>query len=101
MLAATYDQSGSVSVTTLRGVTVSGRVTSSEGRGLRGAKVTIIDADGMARTVTTSPFGYYTFDDVQSAATYTIAVSSRQYRYASRTIEANDNLADVDFTGLE
>ena len=100
VLSASYDQSGSVSVTSSRGVTVSGRVTSSDGRGIRNATVTIVDGGGFARTVTTSSFGYYTFDDV-AAATYTIAVSSRQYRYASRTVEVADNLADVNFTGLE
>ena len=99
-LSANYDQSGSVSVTASRGVTVSGRVTSSDGRGIRNATVTIIDGDGMARTSTTSSFGYYTFDDV-TAATYWMSVASRQYRFASRTIEVGDTLTDVNFTGLE
>ena len=100
ILAASYDQSGSVSVTASRGVTVSGRVTSSDGRGIRGATVTIVDGDGFARTVTTSSFGYYTFDNI-AAATYTIGVASRQYRFGSRTVEVGDNLADVNFVGLE
>jgi len=98
-LSANYE-GGDVSVSTSRGVTVSGRVTSSDGRGIRGASVTIVDGDGFARTVTTSSFGYYTFDDV-AAATYTIGVASRQYRFASRTVEVGDNLADVNFTGQE
>ncbi len=100
VLSASYDQNGSVSVTSSRGVTVSGRVTSSDGRGIRNATVTIVDRDGFARTVTTSSFGYYTFDDL-AAATYTMGVSSRQYRYASRTVDVTDNLTDVNFTGLE
>jgi len=98
-LSANYE-GGDVSVSTSRGVTVSGRVTSSDGRGIRNATVTIVDGDGFARTVTTSSFGYYTFDDV-AAATYTIGVASRQYRFASRTVEVGDNLADVNFTGQE
>ncbi|HEX3100265.1 MAG TPA: carboxypeptidase regulatory-like domain-containing protein, partial [Pyrinomonadaceae bacterium] len=100
MILSSNYEGGDVSVSASHGVTVSGRVTSSDGRGIRGATVTIVDGDGFARTVTTSSFGYYTFDDV-AAATYTIAVSSRQYRYASRTIAAGDNMVDVDFTGLE
>ena len=99
ILSANYE-GGDVSVSASRGVTVSGRVTSSDGRGIRGATVTIVDGDGLARTATTSAFGYYTFDDV-AAATYTIGVSSRQYRYASRTLEVTDNIAEVDFTVLE
>jgi DNA-binding beta-propeller fold protein YncE len=99
ILAANYE-GGDVSVSASRGGTVSGRVTSADGRGIRGATVTIIDGDGFARTVTTSSFGYYAFEDV-AAATYTIGVSSRQYRFGSRTITVGDNLVDVDFTGLE
>ncbi|HEX3102766.1 MAG TPA: carboxypeptidase-like regulatory domain-containing protein, partial [Pyrinomonadaceae bacterium] len=100
MILSSNYEGGDVSVSASHGVTVSGRVTSSDGRGIRGATVTIVDGDGFARAVTTSAFGYYTFDDV-AAATYTIAVSSRQYRFGSRTITVGDNLADVDFTGLE
>ena len=77
-LSANY-AGGSVSISTSRGVTVSGRVTSSDGRGVRGASVTIVDTEGLARTVTTSAFAYYTLDDV-TAATYTISVASRQFR---------------------
>ncbi len=32
---------------------------------------------------------------------YTIGVSSKQYRFASRSIELTDTLTDVDFTGLD
>jgi len=98
-LSANYE-GGSVSVTSTHGVTVSGRVTSSDGRGVRGAMVTIVGGDGVARTTATSSFGYYTFGDV-AAARYIIAVASRQYRFASRAIEVGDNLAGVNFTGLE
>ncbi len=66
-----------------------------------GATVTIVDQTGFARTVTTSSFGYYNFDDIASGATYTIGVASRQYRFASRTLKVADNLTDVDFVGLE
>ena len=99
VLSANYE-GGDVSVSASHGVTVSGRVTSSDGRGIRGATVTLVDGDGLTKTATTSSFGYYTFDDV-AAATYTIGVASRQYRFGSRTITVGDNLANVDFTGLE
>ncbi|HEX3101425.1 MAG TPA: carboxypeptidase-like regulatory domain-containing protein, partial [Pyrinomonadaceae bacterium] len=99
VLSANYE-GGDVSVSSSRGLTVSGRVTSSDGRGIRGATVTLVDGDGLAMTTTTSSFGYYTFDDV-AAATYTIAVSSRQYRFGSRTITVGDSLADIDFMGSE
>ena len=101
LLTATYDQTGRITIPAAAGVSVSGRVTTPNGQGLRNASVTIVDRAGFARTVTTSSFGYYQFDDIAIGETYTIGVASRAYRFASRTVEATDNLADVDFVGRE
>ncbi len=87
--------------TTSASVLVSGRVMAPSGRGLRGARVTIVDPDGVATSVVTSTLGYYTFDDVTAGGTYIIAVCSRQYRFNSRIIQVSDNLTDVDFIGME
>lgn len=81
-------------------VTISGRVTTPSGQGLRNASVRLTDSQGVQRFATTSSFGFYTFDGVLPA-TYTIGVLSRQYRYASRTVSVTDNLTNVDFIGLE
>ena len=56
LLSANYE-SGTVAVSASKGVTVSGRVTSLDGRGVRGATVTI-NGEGGGRTATTSSFGY-------------------------------------------
>ncbi len=82
-------------------VTVSGRVTTPDGRGLRNAVVAIIDSLGVRRTATTSSFGLYSFDNVVTGETYIISVSSKRYRFAPRNLLVNDNLRDVDFVGLE
>ena len=100
-LAATYDQEGSVTVAALPSVSVSGKVTTPDGRSIRNATVTIVDQTGFVRTVTTSAFGNYTFDGVTTGEQYTITVASRQYRFAPRTVQASDNLVDVDFVGLD
>ena len=81
--------------------TIGGRVLTPDGRGLRNAIVSITDSLGVRRTVTTSSFGFYSFDDVATGQAYTIAVSSRLYRFATRAIQVDDNLANVDFVGLE
>ena len=98
IIGTTFDQNGRI---TVPAASISGRVITPDGRGVRGATVTIVDSNGFARTVTTSSFGYYTFDDLTAGASYVIGVSSRQYRFATRTIELTDSLTDVDFTGLE
>src|SRR5438445_11661629 len=45
-------------------VSVSGKVSTPDGRGLRNAIVTITDSLGVKRTVTTSSFGFYVFYDL-------------------------------------
>ncbi len=82
-------------------VSVSGRVMTPDGRGLRSATVSITDSNNVKRTTTTSSFGFYSFDAVQTGQTYTIAVSSRSYRFASRVVSVAGNLTDIDFVGLE
>ena len=82
-------------------VSVSGRVTTPDGRGLRNAAVSITDSLGVRRTATTSSFGFYTFDDVRTGDTYVIGVNSRLYRFASRNLVLTESLENVDFAGLE
>lgn len=80
---------------------ISGRVLSPDGRGVRNAAVTIVDRSGNARTATTSSFGYYSFAEVAAGSSYTVSVASRQFRFASRTVQVADNVSDLDFVGLE
>ena len=82
-------------------VSVSGRVIGPDGRGLRNATVSITDSLGVRRTVTTSSFGFYSFENIRGGEAYTIAVSSRLYRFASRAVQVENNLSDVDFVGIE
>ncbi|MEO7660435.1 MAG: peptidoglycan DD-metalloendopeptidase family protein [Pyrinomonadaceae bacterium] len=82
-------------------VTISGRVTTPTGIGLRNAVVTMTDSQNVRRTATTSSFGLYSFESVPIGESYIIGVSSKRYRFASRTVLANNNLSDIDFSGLE
>ena len=82
-------------------VRVSGRVTTPDGRGLRNATVSLTDSLGVRQTATTSSFGLFAFPNVSAGGTYVIGVNSKRYRFASRNMTVNSNLADVDFVGLE
>ena len=82
---------------TAANVTVSGRVLDSSGRGVSKAMVTMTDSGGHVVDRITNPFGYYRFDNVVSGASYVVSVRDKQYRFASRIISVNDDLADVDF----
>ena len=82
-------------------VTVSGRVVTSDGRGLRNATVSITDSQNVAQTATTSSFGFFSFANVTSGQTYAFRVSSRLYRYSSQTVLVSDNMTLPNFIGLE
>ncbi len=90
-----------IAVPSAAAVSVSGRVLTPDGRGLRNAVVTLNDQKGIARQVTTSSFGYYRFNEVQTGETYIISVKSKLYRFAPRLVTVSDALTDVDFIGLE
>jgi Carboxypeptidase regulatory-like domain len=81
--------------------TVSGRVATPSGAGLRNAVVSIIDAKGFRRNTTTSSFGLYHFDNIPSGASDTLAAASRRYRFTPRTLTVNGDLTSVDLVGLE
>ncbi len=81
--------------------TISGRVLTPSGLGLRSANVSLIDAQGVKRTVPTSNLGFYLFENVRIGEQYTLTVASRRYRFASRIETFAGARSDVDFVGIE
>ncbi len=80
---------------------VSGRVTSPNGIGIRNALVTIIDAQNVRRTATTSSFGLYSFANVAVGQSHTVSVTTKRYRFAPQVLTVNGSIANVDFIGQE
>ena len=83
------------------GVTISGRLLNSEGRGIVNARVKLTNPDGSIRSVFTIKGGRYAFDDVETGATYIVTAQSRNYQFAepTRIISLTDAIADLDFVG--
>ncbi len=100
-VSAALGDAGIVRYGSSSSVSVSGRVTTPDGRDLRNATVTITDSLGVRRTAMTSSLGFYSFDNVRTGEIYTIAVQSRRYRFASQNPLVDDDLMNVDFVGLE
>jgi hypothetical protein len=73
------------------GVSVTGRVITANGRGIRNSIVSLTDSSGETRTAVT--------DEIQVGQTYILSVSSKRYRFtdSSRVISDMDALADADF----
>jgi len=82
------------------GVSLSGRVTTADGRGIRNARV-IVSGNGLPepRTATTGSFGYFSFEGLTAGQTYVVTVTSQRYTFSvpSRVITLVDNVADADF----
>lgn len=91
---------GRPNVVTAAGVMVSGRVTTAEGKAIRGALVTMTDAQGNTRTSITGLTGYYRFADVTVGATYIFSVSAKRYSFSQQTQVRNilSETDDIDFT---
>jgi len=82
-------------------VTIGGRVTTPSGLNLRNAVVSLIDSNNVRRTATTSSFGLYSFDNVETGQTYTITVASKRYRFAAQIVPVTEARSDINFVGLE
>ena len=82
--------------TTAAGISISGRVMTSDGRGIRNATVLLNDQYGKIHTVRTSAFGYYVFDGITSGETYVVNVNSRGFTFLPRVVNLSDSLTDVN-----
>jgi hypothetical protein len=85
---------------TAANVPVAGRVTTIEGRGIGGARVIMTDEQGNTRTALTNPFGYYNMGEVQAGRSYTVNVADKTYVFVPRVITVQDELTNLDFTGV-
>jgi hypothetical protein len=80
-------------------VSVSGRIVTADGRGIRMVKVTMFRSDGTSQTALSSSFGYYNFDDVLAGQNIVITASAKRYAFQQPTVivYVGDNLSDINF----
>jgi hypothetical protein len=85
---------------TAASVSISGRVSTAEGNGIRNARI-VVTGNSLpeARVVTTGSFGYYSVDGLTAGETYVVTVNSQRYTFSmpSRVYHLVDNLTDADF----
>ena len=88
---------------TAAGATIGGRVLTADGRGVINASVTLTDKNGTVRTVRTTAFGYYRFEDVGTGQTYIISLKAKRFTFGEgvRTITVSGDLTEIDFTAQE
>jgi hypothetical protein len=81
-------------------VSVSGQVTDSFGRGIGGARLSIVDAQSGETFITSSnTFGFYNLNGPTAGRFYIMTVSHRRYTFSdnSRSFSLNEDIAGVDF----
>lgn len=82
------------------GLSLAGRVTTADGRGIRNAMV-VITGGGLTepRFVQTGSLGSYGFDDLRAGETYIVTISTKRFTFSvpSRVISLVDNVTDIDF----
>jgi len=84
---------------TAAGVSVSGRLMTPEGFGIRNATVYLTEENGTLHVTNTGTFGYYRFDDIQSGQSVLVSPQSKRYSFDNpvRLVTLNDDLADLDW----
>ena len=79
---------------------ISGRVLTAEGLGIRNARI-VVTGNSLAepRVTTTGSFGYFMLDGLQTGETYVVTVNSQRYTFSTpaRVLSLVDNVVDVDF----
>ncbi|MBK8464799.1 MAG: proprotein convertase P-domain-containing protein [Chloracidobacterium sp.] len=79
---------------------ISGRVLSADGHGLRNTKV-VVTGNSLSQPIvaTTGSMGYFSFDELTIGEIYVVTVNARRYTFStpSRVITLTDNVVDADF----
>jgi hypothetical protein len=81
---------------------VNGRVLDGYGNGVAKALVTIMNMQtGETKSVMTSPFGWYNFEDLEVNAFYTVSVRHKRYEFGknSQFFQLQNDMEDVNFIG--
>ncbi|MBK7393835.1 MAG: hypothetical protein IPI64_11155 [Chloracidobacterium sp.] len=77
--------------------TLQGRVLAMGGRGVTGARVTATSAAGVVKTGFTTRYGQFIISGLTIGETYTVAVQSRRFVFAPRSVPISDSVTNVDF----
>ena len=78
-------------------VSISGRVTNANGRGIGKAIVSFADSNGAVRTSITNPFGYYQFDGVVAGNTYVFETRHKRYSFEPQVVSVDSEITNLNF----
>lgn len=74
---------------------ISGRVLTSEGRGMPRISISLTKGNGEIITARTNPFGYFRFKDLEVGNTYILQPKGKRYLFAPNVILLDDSIRDL------
>ncbi len=92
-----------VSSPTAATVSIGGKVESADGHGIRNVILTLTNtATGEIRSMRSTTFGYYRFEEIEVGASYVLTVSAKKFSFNpnTRLLTVLDELTEVDFIAL-
>lgn len=96
---ATALSSTDFAASTAANAAISGRVTTTDGTPLKGARVVLTDDTGVQRLATSNAFGFYGFGEVEAGRSYVVSAASKRYQFTQPTqfVSVNGNVDGVNF----
>lgn len=80
-------------------VSISGRVLTANGQGIKNISVKLSDAAGAIRLTKTGTFGYFRFDEVEVGQIYILEVTGKKFIFSNptRVLSVSDEVTNTDF----
>ncbi len=84
---------------TAASVSITGKILTANGRGIRNARLILTAPSGENRIVLSGTFGYFHFSEIPAGETYILSVSSKRFTFANPTqvISVTENIEDANF----
>lgn len=82
-------------------VSVSGRVSRTDGRSISGAVITMTSDTGTVFSARSNVFGYYMLNGLAVGRTYVVQVLAKGVSFDSQTVNLTDDLTGLDFTARD
>lgn len=80
---------------------INGRVLTPYGTPIARVMVTVTDSQGNTAAATSSSFGYYQIAGLRVGESYTVRVTSRQYRFAVQNVALGNSAVNLDLIAQE
>ena len=84
-----------VCIVTAAPASLVGRVVTIDGRGIKGARVNLLDDAGVRATAMTNTFGYFRFDGVPAGRSYILSAAARRYSFESQLVQLTSSVSDL------